>query len=289
MKGVLFFIMILLLLGNLYGFQWPVSDVVLISTFGESEFDEYIKGLDIGGDVQDIRPIDSGELVYYSHYNSSPLDLPSGLGSFVIYQHKNGIRSLYGHLEDSSIKTDNYKVGMSDVIGTMGSTGTTVGSMLHLQVLDTEFKKYINPLLSLPFLDDKTNPVINEVILSSSQGRFMLGSEKKIQSGIYSLSADIRDLSESAGYYCPLAPYSISLFINGENLANINFESLRVEDGEMFLQESDGIPYSELYLSDWEIFIGNFELSPGDVMIEISVKDFSGNEGVKKYFLKVSE
>ncbi|MEA1912139.1 MAG: M23 family metallopeptidase, partial [Spirochaetota bacterium] len=235
--------MILLLLGNLYGFQWPVSDVVLISTFGESEFDEYIKGLDIGGDVQDIRPIDSGELVYYSHYNSSPLDLPSGLGSFVIYQHKNGIRSLYGHLEDSSIKTDNYKVGMSDVIGTMGSTGTTVGSMLHLQVLDTEFKKYINPLLSLPFLDDKTNPVINEVILSSSQGRFMLGSEKKIQSGIYSLSADIRDLSESAGYYCPLAPYSISLFINGENLANINFESLRVEDGEMFLQESDGIPY----------------------------------------------
>ncbi len=289
MKRILFFIIILLLVSNIYGFQWPVSEVVLISTFGESEFDEYIKGLDIGGDVQDISPIDSGELVYYSHYNSSPLDLPSGLGTYVLYQHKNGIRSLYGHLEDSSIRTDNYLVGMSDIIGTMGSTGTAVGTMLHLQVLDTEFKKYINPLLSLPFLNDKTKPVINEVILSSSQGRLLLGSGEKIQSGVYSLSADIRDLSESAGYYCPLAPYSISLFINGENLANINFESLRVEDGEMFLQESDGIPYSELYLSDWEIFIGNFELSPGDVMIEISVKDFSGNEGVKKYFLKVSE
>lgn len=289
MKRILFFIMILLLVGNIYGFQWPVSEVVLISTFGESEFNEYIKGLDIGGGVQDISPIDSGELVYYSRNDSSPLDLPSGLGSYVIYQHKNGIRSLYGHLENSSIKTDNYLVGMSDIIGTMGSTGTAVGPMLHLQVIDTEFRKYINPLLSLPLLNDKSKPVINEVILSSSQGRLLLSSEEKIQAGVYSLSADIRDLSENAGYYCPLAPYSISLFINGENLANINFESLRVEDGEMFLQESDGIPYSELYLSDWEIFIGNFELSPGDVMIEISVKDFSGNEGVKKYFLKVSE
>ena len=165
MKRILFFIIILLLINNIYGFQWPVSEVVLISTFGESEFNEYIKGLDIGGDIQDIRPIDSGELVYYSRYNSSPLDLPSGLGSYVIYQHKNGIRSLYGHLEDSSIKADNYQVGMSDVIGTMGTTGTAVGPMLHIQVMDIEFKKYINPLLSLPFLNDKTKPVINEVIL----------------------------------------------------------------------------------------------------------------------------
>ena len=285
----IFFISILLSVFYVYGFQWPVLDVVLISTFGESEFDEYVKGLDFGGGTQDVRPIDSGELVYYSHQNASPLDLPSGLGAYIIYQHKNGIRSLYGHLEDNSLNTDNYKIEKSEIIGTMGTTGTAVGSMLHLQVIDTEFKKYINPLLSLPLLKDQSKPLIKDVYLSSGKEKMVLGPDKIIKSGVYGLSADIRDLSESAGYYCPLAPYAISIFMNGENLANINFESMSISDGEMLLEESEGISYSELYKSDWEISIGSFEFNPGDIMIEISVKDFAGNEGIKMFSFKVIE
>ena len=289
MRRIFFIIIISLLIVNSYGFQWPVSDVVLISTFGESESSDYVKGLNIGGKVQDINPIDSGELIFYSHHGASPLDLPSGLGAYVIYQHKNGIRSLYGHLDDNSLNTESYEVSVSDKIGTMGSTGTAVGAMLHLQVIDTEFKKYINPLLSLPILKDTSQPLINGIFLSGETGRVALGIDQIVRSGMYNLSADIRDLSENTSYYCPLAPYSISLFINGENLANIKFESMLIDDDQMVLQESDGISYSDLYQSDWEIFIGNFELNPGDVMIEISVKDFAGNEGVKKISLKVTE
>ncbi|MCK5673118.1 MAG: M23 family metallopeptidase [Spirochaetales bacterium] len=288
-RRLLFAILVFISVFSLYGFQWPVSNVVLISTFGESEIDEYVKGLDIGGGIQDVRSIDAGELVFYSHQGASPLDLPSGLGAYVIYQHKNGIRSLYGHLENNSLNTDKYKVDMSDKIGTVGTTGTAVGAMLHLQVIDTEFEKYINPLLSLPLLEDHKKPVIKEVYLKSQTGKIVLGSEKVIKSGVYSLSADIRDMSENAGYYCPLAPYSISLFMNGENLANINFESMKVRNGEMLLEESEGISHNEMYLSDWEIFIGNFEFNPGDIMIEISVKDFAGNEGIKMFSLKVAE
>ncbi len=274
---------------NLYGFQWPVSNVVLISTFGESKIDEYVKGLDIGGGVQDVRSIDEGELVYYSNLWASPLDLPSGLGTYVIYQHKNGIRSLYGHLEESSLNTENYKIGMSDKIGVMGTTGTAVGTMLHLQVIDTEFEKYINPLLSLPLLTDQNKPIIEDVYLEAKEAKTILGSEKIIKSGVYGLSADIRDLSEGSGYYCPLAPYSISIFMNGENLINISYESMRVSNGKMLLEESEGISHDELYKSDWEVFIGNIEFNPGDIMLEISVKDFAGNERIKIFSLKVEE
>ena len=288
-RRVFFAVFIFISVFSIYGFQWPVQNVVLISTFGESEFNDYVKGLDLGGDVQDVSPIDPGELVFYSHQGASPLDLPSGLGAYIIYQHKNGIRSLYGHLEDSSLNTKDYKVERSDKIGTMGTTGTAVGAMLHLQVLDIEFEKYINPLLSLPLLNDQSSPIIKEVYLNSSEVKILLDSKKIIKSGIYGLSADIRDLSESAGYYCPLAPYTISIFMNGENLANINFESMKVKNGEMLLEESIGISHKGLYLSDWEIFIGNFEFNPGDVIIEISVKDFAGNESVKIFSLKVTE
>lgn len=288
-KKIFFILLLNLSVLFIYGFQWPVSDVVLISTFGESEFNEYVKGLDLGGVAQDVKPIDSGDLVYYSIQNSSPLDLPSGLGSYVIYQHKNGIRSLYGHLEDDSVNTKNFEIELSDTIGVMGTTGTAVGAMLHLQVIDTEFEKYINPLLSLPLLDDQRKPLIKEVFLSSESVKMALSSKNTIKTGVYGLSADIRDLSESAGYYCPLAPYSISIFMNGENLANINFESMRVNNGEMMLEELEGIPYDQLYQSDWEIRIGSFEFSPGDIMLEISVKDFAGNEGIEMFSLKVVE
>ena len=194
-----------------------------------------------------------------------------------------------GHLKGNSINSKKNNVSKTDTIGSMGTTGSAVSPMLFLQVIDTEFEKYINPLLSLPLLTDNSSPLIQEVYILKDSFKIAISSEKIVKSGIFGFSADIRDLSEDAAYYCPLAPYSISLFINGENLSNISFESMKVSDGEMNLQVLDGILYNDLYKSEYEFFLGTFELSPGDVMIEISVKDFAGNEGVKIFPLKVVE
>ena len=167
MKRGLFYLILTLSFSfvSVYGFQWPVEDVVIVSTFGESEFNQYVNGVDIGGRSQDVKPIDAGELVFYSRPGASSLDLPSGLGVYVIYQHNNGIRSLYGHLENGSVNADQQLVNLYDTIGRMGATGSAIGTMLHLQVIDTEFGKYINPLLSLPLLIDGSKPLINEVYL----------------------------------------------------------------------------------------------------------------------------
>ena len=289
MKLNLVYLLLVISCVSVYAFQWPVEDVVIISTFGESEDNQFVKGVDIGGDSQDISPIDKGELVFYSNQGTSPLEIPSGLGTYVIYQHKNGIRSLYGCLEAGSINTNQKQVDLSDTIGRMGSTGSAVGTMLHLQVIDTEFEKYINPLLTLPLLVDGSKPIIDKVYLITEEGKQVIIPGKIIKSGVVGLSADIRDLSYGAGYYCPVSPFSISLFINGENLVNINFESLKIKDNKMILQELEGISHDELYRAKWEFYLGEFELNPGDVMVEISVKDFAGNEGVKIFPLKVME
>jgi len=274
---------------NINAFQWPVSEISVLASFGQNEFGSFLKGINLGGASQDVKALDSGELVFYSHQGGSPMDLPSGLGTYVIYQHNNGIRSLYGHLQDNSIHTEKLIVGLEDVIGKTGNTGMDPGSMLCLQLIDTEFKKYINPLLSLPLLNDQYKPRIKNVYILSRGEKIILNSKTNIKSGVFGLFADIRDSGANTGFYNPLAPFSISLYLNGENLANINFESLKVVEGNMLLQESDGISFEELYKNDWEYFLGEFEFNPGDVMIEISVKDFSGNEGVKLIPLKITD
>jgi len=274
---------------NINAFQWPVSEISVLASFGQNEFGCFLKGINLGGSSQDVKALDSGELVFYSHQGESPLDLPSGLGTYVIYQHDNGIRSLYGHLQDNSIHTDKLIVSLEDLIGKTGNTGMDPGSMLYLQLIDTEFKKYINPLLSLPLLNDQLKPRIKNVYLLSRGKKIILNSKTNIKSGVFGLVADIRDSGANTGFYNPIAPFLISLYLNGENLANISFESLKVVDGNMLLQESDGISFEKLYKNDWEYFLGEFEFNPGDIMIEISVKDFSGNEGVKLIPLKITD
>ena len=288
-KKKLFIGVLFLTVFYINAFQWPVKDVSIIASFGQNVFGSFLKGINLGGASQKVRALDSGELVYYSQLGGSPLDLPSGLGSYAIYQHNNGIRSLYGHLQVSSILTNKLTVSLEDVIGITGYTGTDPGSMLYLQLIDTEFKKYINPLLSLPLLNDQNKPIIKNVYLLSKETRMVLSSKMLIKSGVFGLSADIRDLSENTGFYDYLAPFSISLYLNGENLANINFESMKVVGNHLLLQESNGISFEELYKNDWEFYLGEFEFNPGDIMIEISVKDFSGNEGVKLIPLKITE
>ncbi len=290
MRFVVVLLIILTPFIPLFGFQWPAEDIVLVSTFGESKFDSFLKGIDLAGTSQDIHPVASGELVFYYTRGESQMDLSSGLGTYTVYQHKNGIRTLYGHLQEGSIKPEKISVTEDDVIGRMGSSGNAVETSLHLQVIDTEFEKYINPLLSFPLLDDDSDPKIDNVYLITEDGQSVLTSDSVIHSGVFGISAEIYDLSEDAGYYCPVSPFSISLYINGENLANFNLESLGERDGEIVLQGADrGISYSSLYRSQWEYFLGEFELNQGDAIIEISVKDFSGNEGIKIIPLKVRE
>ncbi len=290
MKRAGFSFLLILFLYPLFGFQWPAEDVVLVSTFGESKFNSYLKGIDLAGVSQDIHPVAPGELVFYNNQGESRMDLSSGLGTYAIYQHKNGIRTLYGHLEKDSVNPGEKNVNENDSIGRMGSSGNAVETSLHLQVIDTEFEKYINPLLSFPLLEDESIPKIENVYLISEKGESALNSESVIHSGIFGISAEIYDLSENTGYYCPVAPFSISLYINGENLANFNFESIREDKGEIIMEgASDGISYKSFYRDQREYFLGEFELNQGDAIIEISVKDFSGNEGIKIIPLKVRE
>lgn len=86
-------------------------------------------GLDIDGNTGDpIYAFQHGEVTLVS--SSGPL------GNHIAIQHKNGLQTVYAHLDTMSVQPGDQVVG-GQTIGTMGSTGRSTGSHLH-------FETYLN-------------------------------------------------------------------------------------------------------------------------------------------------
>lgn len=85
--------------------------------------------LDIDGNTGDpIYAFQHGEVTLVS--NTGPL------GNHIAIEHKNGLHTVYAHLDTMSVTTGDQVVG-GQTIGTMGSTGRSTGSHLH-------FEAYLN-------------------------------------------------------------------------------------------------------------------------------------------------
>ncbi len=71
-----------------------------------------------------------------------------GFGNTVVIEHGFALNTTYGHLQKIYVHWGQ-KVSVGDTIGTVGSTGSSTGPHLHLQM--TYNKKLINPMEVLSF------------------------------------------------------------------------------------------------------------------------------------------
>ena len=83
-------------------------------------------------------------------------DVPNGMGRFVVITHRNGMRTLYGHLSEVYVK-DQSRVRQGQVIGAVGKTGNAsaegVLPHLHFEIRQGETKIDPTPILSRIKLD----------------------------------------------------------------------------------------------------------------------------------------
>lgn len=284
--GVIGLFFITALLGAL---EWPLPNIVLTATFGESRGGYYFNGLELGGGVQPVSPIMAGETVFWSEEGMSPFDLPSGLGSFTVLEHERGLRSLYGHLKKGSMVKDKTIFLKEDVIAITGDTGNSLGTHLHLAVYDREFNQIVNPLLILPPLRDTRKPVIESVQLSSNNIVFPLSNDSDLSPGIYEILVHTYDLSEYVRYFCPMAVFSLDLFINGELLIKITHEALKESGKDLVLVQSPAFAHTSYYKAPFVVKPGTITLTPGEVRLEVVVRDFAENETVKTFQFTVRE
>jgi murein DD-endopeptidase MepM/ murein hydrolase activator NlpD len=124
-----------------YPFIWPAQKGVITQGFGPTDFApeppgfgaaHFHAGVDIANNSG--TPILAADDGVVAAAESSMLNGNLiGYGRHVIIAHKNGMLTLYGHLDAYSVKVGQ-AVHQGDLIGVMGSTGNSSGPHLHFEV-----------------------------------------------------------------------------------------------------------------------------------------------------------
>lgn len=112
-------------------FVWPTAGTIT------QRFTWYHKGIDVANhDGPNVLAADAGTV-------SVPAYMPGGFGNYVIVDHGNGYKTLYGHMAQIYVASGQ-TVTRGAAIGKMGSTGRSTGTHLHFEVFRNGTE--LNPL-----------------------------------------------------------------------------------------------------------------------------------------------
>jgi len=106
------------------------------------------RGIDIGVPTGTEILAGFDGIVTFASYNG-------GYGNVVIIQGNNGLEARYAHMDTIDV-TVGQDVDMGDVIGTVGSTGSSTGPHLHMEVLRNG--QFLNPIFFVSTGDSILSP-----------------------------------------------------------------------------------------------------------------------------------
>jgi murein DD-endopeptidase MepM/ murein hydrolase activator NlpD len=122
-------------------FIWPVATTIRITSyFGPS----HPLGIDLGLSHAPGTPVLA---VLPGKVTFAGGDPCCSYGYYVIVDHGNGLKTLYGHLRSSSVSVGQ-TVSQGQVLGPSGTTGYSTGVHLHFEVQKNGVR--VNPLDYLP-------------------------------------------------------------------------------------------------------------------------------------------
>lgn len=125
-------------------FAWPVRGV-LSSGFGPrihpiSGEPDFHQGIDVEvPEGTDVYAACAGRVIVAGHH--------SGYGLYIVLEHSNGYRTLYGHLSEIGVYRGQFVEG-GQRIARSGNTGNSTGPHLHFEIL--QYGRPLNPLALLP-------------------------------------------------------------------------------------------------------------------------------------------
>lgn len=104
-------------------FAYPLKSYRITSKYGQ-RWGRLHSGVDFTGNKR-ILASDAGVVEFVGSR--------TGTGKTIIINHKNGFKTLYGHLNSYTVKKGE-KVQKGDQIGVMGNTGNSTGTHLHFEI-----------------------------------------------------------------------------------------------------------------------------------------------------------
>ncbi|HPX14251.1 MAG TPA: M23 family metallopeptidase [Treponemataceae bacterium] len=256
-------------------FEWPVSELYPVSIFGQKKEQSVECGI-VLEKTELVRAAGSGTVLLTIDSGYSPYGFPGTLGNAVIVAHDEGLVTIYGNLSSLDRIEQRSTVETGTILGEAGASGCTREKDLLFQVMDQTRRLYLNPLLLLPAQTDTRRPVIRKASLTGGNGRvYPLESTRSVRQGKYRLYADISDtINNSAN---TLAPFRVTILLNGSEYATIPFEIITANSGTLQLG-STGQDSGILYDDKGLLYLGEISLARGKNDISIIARDITGNE-----------
>lgn len=237
-----------------YNFSSPIKyPIVLAGSFGELRRSHFHGGIDIkpqklGTEGDTIVSIGDGYISKIKVQND-------GYGKSLVINHPGGLSSIYGHLKnfdsrvdsvviEAQLKAQNYeveiipdkekfKISRGQYIGNMGNTGYSYGPHLHLEIIETDTGKKLNPKLFGIRPKDNISPTFEEISLIGLNEEYRIISRKNYKTyrnknGKYSTIAARIPFTRAA--------ISVSCFDRMSGAPNKNgiFELEMWVDGELY-------------------------------------------------------
>jgi len=286
MKRLFFFALsIAFFFAEIAALEWPSDTQNFLRLFGqcigENTFEQ---GLTFE-EVTTVRAADAGSLLIALDKKYGAGAFPSTLGNALVFLHDDGLQTVYGNLDDTTVFQNRVTIESNAVIGRTGNSGWGNPNELIFQVSDNQKKVYINPLLLLPSVNDKIAPQIQNIVLINERAvSFQMGGQKNVRQGSYELYADISDTMTSGGRN--FTPFRITIFVNGTNIRTIPFETIMQKEGDSYLGNT-AFTDTLLYRRKNGLYLGKIILNRGKSDILITARDITGNEKSERFTIQV--
>jgi len=264
--------------GTVHSMDWPLSPPRLAATFGTFAKGRLIAGIALSSDDALVRSAEDGELSFMMEEGSRIGVLPAPLGSLVVIEHQSGMATLYSHLAPDSLSPVRTKPKKGDILGKSGTSGWIEGPGALFQIFDRRVDSWVNPLLVLPALADDKPPVVRSLALSRGDKTYVLGETASLPQGTYKVSVDVADPPDSSWTAAALAPFIISLSIDGVEAVKDVFDVIKGVKGEFFLFSLTPAPVGGLRTLEGRYNLTERLFTRGKTAIALRVEDAAGNK-----------
>lgn len=269
------------LLFPLSALEWPTDTHLFLRLFGQRIGEHVFEQGTVFEHAETVRAADNGTLLIALDARHGQGMFPSTLGNALVLLHNDGLQTIYGNLESAASLGNRVIIEGNSVIGRTGNSGWGMPNDLLFQVSDSERKVYINPLILLPAVADKTAPQIQNIVLVNDQNTaFQITGQRTLRQGSYELYAEISDTTEAGGHI--VSPFRVSIFVNGTNLRIIPFETITQKDRNAYLSTT-AFTDTLLYRRKGSLYLGKIILNRGKSDILITARDITGNEKAERF------
>ena len=296
MKRFLLTMTILCFSFRLFAMDWPSPAGTTTRNFGWNDSGQPQLGVSIR-DEGDFFAAEDGELLYRRREDDTASRFPSPLGSWIAIDHRDGIISIYSRYDDARLDSGLLtgtppeavvgQVQKGEILGKAGISGWTGSKGFYFQLFDRKERRWINPSMIIPPLEDTRPPAILSVRLRDEHEKlFDPGETRNLSQGRYFVLVDAVDTMLSPNEI-PLAPYRIICSINGSEAGVLSFETYSARDGSLMVYRNGLVPVKQAYAPYPMYEAAEVWLSRGQTVLEIIAQDISGNARRVVYRLMV--